>query len=146
MRSPRKNLVTFRGSPPAESAGHVREAHPAQGRPPWGRPLPIGSRCPMSRPRTLFVLVPLVALTLTPSRARADIQTSEALDVTCLNQLNAHQIRFDRTVPYGSNNTVVIELPAQSQETVCGAYGWIRFSGGVYNRLHVASRYAGPDI
>jgi hypothetical protein len=100
----------------------------------------------MSRRHTIFVLVPLAALTLTASRAGADIQTSQALDVECLNQLNARQIRFDRTVPYGSNTTVVLDLPAKSQDTVCGAYGWVRFSNGLYNRLHVAPRYNGPDI
>src|SRR5262245_56245449 len=100
----------------------------------------------MSRRRTLFVLIPLVMLVSNASRALADIQTSEELDVVCLNQLNARQIRFDRTVPYGSNTTVVLDLPAQSQETVCGAYGWIRFSNGLYNRLHISPRYAGPDI
>jgi hypothetical protein len=52
----------------------------------------------MSRRHTIFVFVPLAVLTLTASRAGADIQTSQALDVECLNQLNARQIRFDRTV------------------------------------------------
>jgi hypothetical protein len=100
----------------------------------------------MNRRHTLFVLVLLVMLVSNASRALADIQTSEALDVVCLNQLNARQIRFDRTVPYGSNTTVVLDLPAQSQETVCGGYSWIRFSNGLYNRLHITPRYAGPDI